>query len=518
MKFVFFVLSILISFSVFAQTQISENNKTYKIFYHPNGIVSSKGILNNGKPDGFWKSFYIDGTLKSEGKRLNGQLDSVWVFYTNDSLIREKISYLNGKKNGYYYSFRSFFNKDSIKVSYLSSEELYLNNIKNGLSTYYHRNGVIKKTVFYKGGKRNGLTKVYDKYGNLITVISFIDGREIDRQVINRVRDSIKIGVWKEFYENGRVKRELNYSDGKLHGLLKEFDLLGELVLTHRYVNGILVDTVVDIEEEIDIVEKFYNLKDSTGEFIKKSSGGFINGVPVGVHRTYDSLGRVNSSILYDSEGNIIGKGIVDVEGNKVGDWFYYYKNGNIKSKGKYKNNRRTGLWNYYFINGNIEQQGIFVKGKPNGLWKWYFEGGYIQREENYLHGKEEGEAFEYDELGNIIVNGDYINGLKEGNWFYDYEFHSEKGNYTNGNRNGEWNYYFKNGRIYFVGSFIDGVENGYHFYYHTNGKVKEKRFYIYGRKSNNWEYYDNYGSLLKILTFDNNELIKIDGVSVEIN
>lgn len=516
MKTILIIFGTLFSLSVFCQNQNSESNKVYQIFYHPNGNISSEGILNNGKPDGLWKSYYVDGSLKSIGQRLYGLLDSVWIFYTNDSLIKEKISYLNGKKNGYYYSFNFFKNKDSITISYIEKKELYLNNVKSGLSTYYSNNGLINKTVFYKNGKRNGITKEYDKHGNLVTVINYKDGREISRDVINRMNDSLKVGIWKEFYDNGRLKRELNYSDGKLHGLIKEYDLIGELILSHRYVNGILIDSIVDIEQEIDIVEKFYNLRDSTGEFIKRSSGGFINGIPVGVHRTYDSLGRVNSSILYDSEGNIIGKGIVDIEGNKVGDWFYYYKNGNIKSVGKYKNNKRFGFWKYYFINKRVEQQGSFLNGKPSGDWKWYFETGNLQREEYYIDGKEEGEAFEYDEFGNVIINGFYLEGLKEGKWFFDFEFHTEKGNFSNGLRNGEWTYYYKNGNIYFIGSFINDLENGYHFYYYKNGQLKEKRYYLFGRKDSNWEYYDYYGSLLKILTFDNNILIKIDGLSVE--
>jgi len=33
----------------------------YQIFKYPNGAVSSEGLIKNGKPEGFWKSYYVTG-------------------------------------------------------------------------------------------------------------------------------------------------------------------------------------------------------------------------------------------------------------------------------------------------------------------------------------------------------------------------------------------------------------------------------------------------------------------------
>ncbi|MCK7460655.1 MAG: hypothetical protein MZU84_00480 [Sphingobacterium sp.] len=40
----------------------------YQIFKYPNGTISSEGLFKNGKPEGFWKSYYVTGIKKSEGK------------------------------------------------------------------------------------------------------------------------------------------------------------------------------------------------------------------------------------------------------------------------------------------------------------------------------------------------------------------------------------------------------------------------------------------------------------------
>lgn len=499
-----------------AQVRNVESDNGLNIFYYPNGQISSQGNMLKGKPDGLWKAYHVNGNLKSIGNRKFAVLDSVWNFYNDAGNISEKINYIDGKKNGYYYSFSYFKNKYDSIVGYLKSRELYLNNRKHGISEYYYKNGSIRRVVNYLEGKKNGFTREYNQDGVLTLIIDYREGREVDRNIINQYKDSLKHGVWQEFYPNGKIKKEENYKNGILSGIVKFYDISGELINAYRYDEGELKDTAVNIENEIDIVEEFYNLRDKDGNFIKRKSGGFKEGIPVGVHRTYDSLGRVNSSRMYDRVGNLIAEGIVNEEGDKLGDWKYYYSSGKLKSNGRYRNNRRIGSWKYYFATGEVEQEGIFKRGVPDGLWKWYFKSGSIKREEYYRLGMEEGESLEYDNEGNIIAQGNYIEGMKEGKWRYNFYFHTEEGAYVNDYKDGEWLYYYSNGEKYFNGNFSQGNKNGKHIYFYKNGKIKEVQYYLFGRKTKNWEFYDNYGTLLKILTFEDDKLIKIDGISVE--
>src|SRR5674536_298049 len=88
----------------------AQENGTLKdgnqVFKYPNGTISSEGLIKNGKPEGFWKSFYVTGVKKSEGKRTNFMLDSIWLFYDQAGDTTEKINYLYGKKNGWYFKFK----------------------------------------------------------------------------------------------------------------------------------------------------------------------------------------------------------------------------------------------------------------------------------------------------------------------------------------------------------------------------------------------------------------------------
>ena len=518
MKYKFLVLLSLL-FLTFVSSGQSLNKETpngYNIFYYPNGQISSEGLMKDNNPDGLWKSYYVTGVIKSIGLRNKGALDSVWVFYNEDGNISEKINYFEGKKNGYYYSFDYFLNKDSVKVGYLRSEELYLNNLKNGISNYYYPDGTLQLAVPYREGRKEGIAREFDQDGRLITIIDYRNGKEVDHEFINRYVDSLKDGVWKEFYENGKIKSESNFVRGVLNGLVKEYDKSGKLISVYRYESGNLKDTAIELDAQINIKTEYYNKRDENGELIKKSSGGFIDGKPIGVHRTYDSLGRVNSSRLYDENGNLIGEGIVSDEGDKVGDWTYFYSTGIPKSKGRYHNNYRVGNWSYFYSNGKREQEGYFSNGYPEGVWTWYYENGSVERTEDFKSGKEEGEIKEFDEYGNVTLTGQYVDGLKEGVWFYNYDINTQKGPYKNDLKDGLWQYFYKTGKLYFEGDFVQGNPNGWQTYYYQNGKIKERRYYQFGRKEKNWEYYDYYGTLLKVLTFEDNKLIKIDGISVE--
>lgn len=60
-----FIFSLFVVVSI-AQEQQKINPDGFNTFYYPGGVKSSEGNLKNGKPDGYWKSYYESGRLKSE--------------------------------------------------------------------------------------------------------------------------------------------------------------------------------------------------------------------------------------------------------------------------------------------------------------------------------------------------------------------------------------------------------------------------------------------------------------------
>ena len=58
----------------------------------------------------------------------------------------------------------------------------------------------------------------------------------------------------------------------------------------------------------------------------------------------------------------------------------YYYTNGNIKEKGKWKDGKQDGEWSYYDENGNIKQTGNWKDGIKEGEWVYYVDGKILDQ------------------------------------------------------------------------------------------------------------------------------------------
>lgn len=54
----------------------------YTIKYHANGLtIWSKGNMIDGKPDGYWEWYRLDGTLKRSGYFNRGDPIGLWTTY-----------------------------------------------------------------------------------------------------------------------------------------------------------------------------------------------------------------------------------------------------------------------------------------------------------------------------------------------------------------------------------------------------------------------------------------------------
>ena len=323
MKRILFISVILLT-GLLARGQTSTVPDGYQVFKYPNGTVSSEGVLKNGKPDGFWKSYYVTGVKKSEGKYTNFQLDSVWVFFDQAGDTLEKINYLFGKRNGY--SFK--YGKDVSEGLFVQSKELYAGDRKEGLAYFYFPDGRIKQTLAYNAGKKEGLSKEFDKEGNVITIMEYNNDYLISRERINRIdAQGLKQGVWKDFYAAGNIKTEKNYRDDLLHGYFKEYDNRGVLVMTMLYDNGSIVKSEVEDQSDIEIENRY----DENNRLIY--SGPLRNGVPVGVHREYGNDGKVTNAYVYNDNGLLVSEGIVDEAGRFNGRWKDLYPDGKIQAE-----------------------------------------------------------------------------------------------------------------------------------------------------------------------------------------
>jgi len=506
-KYILLLVVIFYSSLITAQTEKQEDG--YYVFKYPNGAVSSEGYIRDGKPDGYWKSYWVTGVIKSEGKRRNFMLDSVWVFYTQTGDTLEKIDYVVGKKSGYYLKYK----RDNIHGLYIWSRELYAADKREGTAYLYFPDGSIKQTLPYKKGKKQGLSREYEKNGNLITLFEYNNDFLIARERINRYdNEGLRQGAWKEFYGNGNLHLDMNYRDDRLHGYYKEYNEKGILAVSMLYDNGNIVEDNLADDPEIEIINRY----DNAGRLIY--SGPYRQSSPVGVHREYNPEdGSVFNSYIYNDNGIKMSEGIVNDQGERGGKWKNFFENGNVREEGEYLGNRRSGTWKFYDLTGKVIQTGSFRNGRPDGLWQWFYEDGSILREEEYFQGNRDGNFAEYSNNGEIISRGQYADGEKNGDWLYTVGDYMEEGKYIIGLRDGVWKYFDNEENLIYKGNYIQDNPHGYHFFYYENGKVKEEQYYSMGIKQRTWKKYDEEGNVIMSIRYKDDLEISINGVKVDL-
>ena len=492
--------------------QGTETDSMFVQYYYPNGQVSSEGIMKGGQPDGYWKTYFVTGVIKSEGKRTNYLLDSTWNFYNQAGELSQTISYSIGEKNGYSVSYR-YDNPVNPGQATIVSKELYVNGKKEGNSFYYHPTGELKQVVLYKVNKKHGVAREFNTDSVVVSVLQYNDNYLVDRERINRTdQKGQKQGTFRDYYANGKVKKEEHYLEDQLHGYYREFDGNGNLVMALRYERGKIVEEIdEDLRELLDMKSTY----DEQGRLV--FTGGYKEDVPIGIHRFYDTAGVVMNAYLYNDVGQKTAEGVIDEQGIRKGPWTDLYPTGETRAKGTYNNNRKSGSWTYYYKSGGVEQKGRFERGRYQGLWLWYYPNGNTWREESYFNGREDGLFVEYDRTGGILTKGDYIDGEKNGEWIYQVGDHEERGSYVIGLREGIWKYYYKNGVLKYEGHYSQGNPEKRHKYYYPSGVLKEEQFYVMGFREKNWKKYDEGGNLVMTITYRKNIEQRINGIRIRL-
>lgn len=470
-------------------------------YFYANGVISSEGFLRDGKPDGYWKSYYENGNIKSEGNRINFLTEGTWKFYNEEGLLTSEISYEKGKKNGV----RKTYSKTEI------IEEYFMNDVRDQYIKVYFPDGKLKRYTKLINGLEEGYSLEYNQDSVIIMMAEYRKGFLLSREFINRTdKNGVKQGLWRQFYNNGIIKEEISYLNGKRNGYLKKYDENGTLLSIEKYVND---EPVVFAEE----LKEYEIRRDYHSNGIVKIEGSYFNNKPDGIRREFDSTGKIIKGYVFN-EGVLIGEGLLDAMGKKQGPWKEYYESGEIMAKGNYKNGNRVGQWLFYHKNGKIEQEGSFTsKGIPDGEWKYYYETGQVLKEETFMNGENDGDYTEYNDSGKVIVKGQFSEGFETGLWFYEIGDIREEGTYTDGVQTGKWTQSSQlDGKLIFEGSYSDGKPDGKHTWFFPGGSKRVEGRYSMGIKEGDWKYYYEDGSISIIITYRNGIEIKYNNVIIK--
>ncbi|MDO9182211.1 MAG: toxin-antitoxin system YwqK family antitoxin, partial [Bacteriovorax sp.] len=158
--------------------------------------------------------------------------------------------YIHGKLNGYQTEFDAD-DKKMIETNYKddkkdglvtlwenerkTQEKNYKNGKQDGLTISWDKNGKKSRVSNWKEGKEDGLITVWLDDGNIIETF-YKNGKEIEKD--EDIAKAIKTGKVVQYYPNGGIRIEKNYTNGKLDGIITLWYENGNKKSELNYKNG----------------------------------------------------------------------------------------------------------------------------------------------------------------------------------------------------------------------------------------------------------------------------------------
>ncbi len=202
----------------------------------------------------------------------------------------------------------------------------------------------------------------------LITILFF--SREGYAQGTNLVnQNGKKTGVWKKYYDNGNLRYEGQFIDGKEVGVFKFYSMLSKT--------------------QPVIIKEFSENSDTAKVQFFTTKG------------------------ILKSEGVMLGK-------KRVGKWLYFFSDGKLLSEENYTDGFLDGVLKNFYANQKLTEATQYRKGKKHGVSKIYAEDGVLIEEVTYADGLKNGEGKYFDLKGNLKEKGMYQADKRIGKWeFY---------------------------------------------------------------------------------------------------
>ncbi|QXP78456.1 MULTISPECIES: toxin-antitoxin system YwqK family antitoxin [Winogradskyella] len=144
--------------------------------------------------EGLYQRYYSGGQLEAEGHYKADKKDGLWSYYNRDGKLKQKQNYNKGEALGSFEEYEYYYPSNILKESFIGVS------YKEGRTSTlirYHENGKVEKTGKYVLSKSDGPWIVYFENGT-IKEEKFYERGE-------------KKGVWKLYNEKGKVIKKTRY-------------------------------------------------------------------------------------------------------------------------------------------------------------------------------------------------------------------------------------------------------------------------------------------------------------------
>lgn len=183
-----------------------ENTREIKdgeyIEYFKNGVKSKLYMMKDGKKNGPFKRFDVNGRLCEEGEYQNDCYHGIVTAYRLDGEM-EEITFRRGKRHGIE---KGWYRKDETGFRILKYKFLNKNGVKSGKFQQWYPNGRLKDDTYFRDGLENGVHTSWWPNGVTQFTTNILNGRYH--------------GHFMEWYPSGMIAREGNHCFGALMGVV----------------------------------------------------------------------------------------------------------------------------------------------------------------------------------------------------------------------------------------------------------------------------------------------------------
>jgi uncharacterized protein len=396
------------------------------LFYRDNLSLEKEISYRNDKKEGREIIYYENGNTSIITNWLSGYKEGFEYLYFPEGELQYKIKLKQNKKHGKSVEYAQDGRKigfTSYKNGLVTSIEKFnrYNNQgeKIGLWKVFHQNENVKEEGPFKQNLKHGVFRFYNQRGDLQDVIRYEFGIKIDNEI-----DLSNTEVRRTFYENGNKEEETAYKNGLKNGVSRTFNEDGDVVSSAIFKEGIAIGRgIIDFSGNEQGDWKQYNEDGSI-----KAEGKFENGKRTGKWVFYHSTGWIEQTGFYDKgrldgkwkwmdESGFIIRSEEYSRGIEDGEFEEYGLNKLLILKGLYKDGMRVGFWMYH-VNDHIEE-GNYLNGELDGKWIHRYSGGDKMFEGSYSFGQPEGAHKHWYADGTVKISGKYDGGAKHGKWRY---------------------------------------------------------------------------------------------------
>lgn len=350
-----------------------------RIERYPNGAVQTRWTvtrLPGGEEvmHGLWQEFYATGEKKAQGNYVEGRQDGAWISWHVDGRVETQGQYQDGAKHGTWEEFHSNGVRASVsnwvqgkpegearrwyRDKQAESVARYQNGLPHGDWSAWHENGELKFSNRYENGRKVGTWRRFHDNTVLEQEESYSQGlpdgptwglyRSKQKAFEGTWQGGLQTGRWTWWHPNGVKSRSGVYVEGRQDGLWEEWHDNGQLRLAEPWVAG----TREGRREEY---WPDGNLR-SRRDFVAGVGGPetLFYGGQVVLPRSVTSPARAEWTVLADQPET------------------------------------RHGLFrNFHADNQTVAEEGDYVLGKKQGIWRYFNDKGQLATQKRYEDGLE---------------------------------------------------------------------------------------------------------------------------------